>query len=547
MTTLTDRPRGASRLPGRRVTASGPVLLRALIAWHALLGLALIALVVGAFVTGAGPRGTSGAVIGLLVVALLVADLAAVPLLAGRRHLGRVLAMGVSYLGFLACALLLLQTLGAFTGLDALGGTFIRGVPFLAVALVAFVVGGIGDRGDGPGPFARAGRIVALVALAGLLVAVGVVPALGSLVRGLADPVAIGLLAGVVVFGFFARLAWSESIATAFDATSTQREALDGLLYVSPNVLGFLLFFVGPLLFSLYASLTDWDLFSTPVFVGLDNYVQILSLDVTTGGELSEGFREVLSIGGLTIGARDPLFWISMRNIALFAVMAIPLAVLPALVIATALNTKAPGMRVFRAIYFVPTVAGVVGVTLIWKQLFNATVGYVNYGMSVVAGWFGATAPQPQWLSDADISLFSLVIVFVWQYIGYNTILFLAGLQGLPADLYEAAHLDGANGWQRFRYITIPQLAPTTFFVVATTGIFALQLFTESVILFSNFTPPGAGPNNAALTPVGYLYQEGFQRFSPGYASAVAWLLFFVIFAFTFVQFQRQRAAAEGV
>jgi len=547
MTTLTERPRGARRLPGRRAPASGSTRLRTLLAWHALLAVALAGLLVGAVVAGFGPRGTSGTVIGLLLVALLAADVAALPLLARRRHLGRVLSVAVSYLGFLALALLLLQVIGAFTGLDALGGTFIRGVPFLAVAVLAFVVGGIGERGDLPGPLARPARIVALVALAGMLVAVGLLPALVTLVRRLADPTALGLLAGVLVFGFFARMALSESTADDFGTTSLQREGLDGLLYVSPNVLGFLLFFVGPLLFSLYASLTDWDLFSTPVFIGLDNYIQILSLDVATGGELREGFREVLSVGGLTVGASDPLFWISMRNIALFAVLAIPLAVLPALLIASALNTKVPGMRIFRAIYFVPTVAGVVGVTLIWKQLFNATVGYVNYGMSVVAGWFGATAPQPQWLSDADIVLFSLVIVFVWQYIGYNTILFLAGMQGLPADLYEAAHLDGASGWQRFRYITIPQLAPTTFFVVATTGIFALQLFTESVILFSNFTPPGAGPNNAALTPVGYLYQEGFQRFSPGYASAVAWLLFFVIFSFTFVQFQRQRAAAEGV
>ncbi len=547
MTTLTERPRGARRLPGPRPAASGPARLRALLAWHALLAVALAGLLVGAAVAGFGPRGTSGTVIGLLLVALLAADIAALPLLARRRHLGRVLSLAVSYLGFLALALLLLQEIGAFTGLDALGATFIRGVPFLIVALLAFVAGGIGERGDLPGPLARPARIVALVALAGMLIAVGLLPALLTLVQRLADPVALGLLAGVAVFGFFARMAWSERTADDFATTSTQREGLDGLLYVSPNVLGFLLFFVGPLLFSLYASLTDWDLFSTPVFIGLDNYIQILSLDVAAGGELREGFREVLSAGGLTVGARDPLFWISMRNIAVFAVLAIPLAVLPALLIASALNTKVPGMRIFRAIYFVPTVAGVVGVTLIWKQLFNATVGYVNYGMSVVAGWFGATAPQPQWLSDADIVLFSLVIVFVWQYIGYNTILFLAGMQGLPADLYEAAHLDGASGWQRFRYITIPQLAPTTFFVVATTGIFALQLFTESVILFSNFTPPGSGPNNAALTPVGYLYQEGFQRFSPGYASAVAWLLFFVIFAFTFVQFQRQRAAAEGV
>ena len=214
-------------------------------------------------------------------------------------------------------------------------------------------------------------------------------------------------------------------------------------------------------------------------------------------------------------------------------------------------NAKAPGMRVFRTLYFVPTVAGVVGVTLIWKQLLNASVGYVNYALRRGAELLDALPgiaiadPEPRWLSDADVALFSLVIVFAWQYVGYNAVLFLAGLQGVAAELYEAAQIDGATRWQRFRNITLPQLAPTTFFVVATTGILALQLFSEAVILFSNFTPPGAGPDNATLTPVGYLYQQGFQRFAQGYASSVAWVLFLFIFAFTFIQFQRQRADAQ--
>jgi ABC-type sugar transport system permease subunit len=300
-------------------------------------------------------------------------------------------------------------------------------------------------------------------------------------------------------------------------------------------------------------SLNDWGI-TQEAFVGFDNYVEILSLDLAPGGAaLQAGYTELFRIGDLVIGARDVLFWRSLRNIALFTVLAVPLAVVPALLIATLLNSKAPGIRVFRALYFVPTVAGVVGVTLIWKQLFNSTVGFVNYLILRASQLLSAlpgvdiVAPQPQWLSDADIAIFSLVIVFAWQYLGYNTILFLAGLQAVPADLYEAAHLDGANRWQRFRNITLPMLAPTTFFVVAVTSILALQLFTESVVLFSNFTPPGSGPNNAALTPVAYLYQEGFQRFSQGYASAVAWVLFVLIFAFTFVQFRRQRAQAEGV
>jgi ABC-type sugar transport system permease subunit len=233
--------------------------------------------------------------------------------------------------------------------------------------------------------------------------------------------------------------------------------------------------------------------------------------------------------------------------------MALPLSVIPALLLASLLNSKAPGIKVFRAIYFVPFIAGVVAISLMWRQLMNSTVGWLNYIISsVVSFWNGlpltpeVTDPRIQWLSDADIALFSLVIVFAWQYLGYNAVLFLAGLQGVDRTLHEAAMLDGANRWQRFRNITLPALRPTTFFVIASMGIFTLQLFSENVVLFPTTTPIGAGPQNSTLTPVVYLYEQGFRRFAFGYASAVAWVLFLVIFAFTFVQFRRQRDEVGG-
>jgi ABC-type sugar transport system permease subunit len=267
---------------------------------------------------------------------------------------------------------------------------------------------------------------------------------------------------------------------------------------------------------------------------------------------LNQGYGELTRVGSVVIGARDRLFWTSIGNILKFSVLAIPLAVVPALFLATLLNSKAPGIKFFRAVYFVPSVAGVVAVALIWRQLFDATVGFLNFFLLQATNAYNAlplpdvAAAQPRWLSDSNIALYSLVIVFAWQYVGLNTVLFLAGLQGVPADLYEAAHLDGANRWQRFRNITLPMLKPTTFFVVATTGILALQLFSENVLLFGRTTPIGAGPSNSTLTPVVYLYEQGFRRFAQGYASAVAWVLFLLIFAFTFVQFQRQRAELEG-
>ncbi len=544
----------------RRTTAPGPPpvaaardgWVRLLVGWHALLAVAALAAVVVPLAGGGLPSGVLGVGALVALIALAAASSLAVPLLARHDARGRAIALCVDYLGFLACGLALLQATRVFVGLDALGDSFARGVPFLGVALAGYLMMGFRDTPEHHGPLRRAGRAVVLLGLAGTLLAVGLLPGLATFASRLGAPVPLVLLAGAGAFGLFTRLAWRTDVARTFSATSQQTEALNGFLLVSPNLLGFAVFFAGPLLFSLYVSLNDWGI-NQEAFVGIDNYVRILSLDLATGGAvLQPGYAELLRVGDIVVGARDVLFWRSLRNIGLFSVMAVPLAVLPALFLATLLNSKAPGIRVFRAAYFVPTVAGVVGVTLIWKQLFNSTVGYVNYlvlrGAELLNALPGVdiTAPQPQWLSDADIAIFSLVIVFAWQYIGYNTILFMAGLQAVPGDLYEAAHLDGANRWQRFRNITLPMLAPTTFFVIATTVILALQLFTESVVLFSNFTPPGSGPNNAALTPVAYLYQEGFQRFSQGYASAVAWVLFALIFSFTFLQFQRQRAQAEG-
>ena len=427
----------------------------------------------------------------------------------------------MDHLSATACLLLLLQLNGVFVGLDALGATFRRGVPFLLLAVVAFVVAGTARPG-----LRRAARIVGLVAIAALLVAVGLLPGLLTFVRRSATPAGLALLAGALASGFVGWRTYQPDIAYALGATGRQRRTLDGLLFVSPNLIGFVVFFVGPLLFSLWVSFHEWDAFAEPVFTGFANYVAI---------------------------ARDPLFWRSVRNVLIFTALGIPLSVIPAMFFASLLNARVPGVRVFRAIYFIPAVAGVVAVALIWRQLLDATVGWVNYLLDLVAGAWNALPllpaidpGQPQWLSDADLALISLVVVFAWQYVGFNTVLFLAGLQGVDQQLYEAAMLDGANQWQRFRHVTLPQLAPTTFFVVASMGINALQLFGEAVVLFPRTTPIGAGPENSALTPVVYLYDQGFRRFSFGYASAVAWVLFALIFTFTFIQFRRQREAVEA-
>lgn len=514
----------AARIPGAREDAVRPLRwLTAVIAWHAVLVPASIAAAVAALGLTDVPAAIRVLAI-VIAVAAGLANAAAVPLLVRRAHRGRAIALTVDYLGVLACGALVLHLTGVFTGIDALGGTFSRGLPLLALALVGFLIASRGDREQPDRIQARVGRWVMIVAGVGWLLAVGLLPGLATFVTRLGAARPLAFLAAGVVFTVTARLLWRDETATAFGTTRAQSETLNGFLLLSPNLVGFMIFFAGPLLFSLYVSLNEWDAFGTREFIGLGNYGAIFS---------------------------DPLFYKALRNIGIIAVLGIPLAVAPALGLATLLNSKAPGVKFFRALFFIPAVAGVVGVVLIWKQLFNGTVGFLNYGISRGVAAVNAlpgvnvTDPQLGWLSDENVALYAVIIVFVWQTVGLNTVYFLAGLQGIPGDLYEAAHLDGANRWERFRNVTLPMLGPTTFFVLATTGILALQLFAEPFVLFSNTTPPGSGPANSALTPVVYLYQQGFQRFAQGYASAVAWVLFALIFAFTFVQFQRQRAQAS--
>ncbi len=250
----------------------------------------------------------------------------------------------------------------------------------------------------------------------------------------------------------------------------------------------------------------------------------------------------------MIIGARDRLFWIALWNTVVYCFWVTILSVVPALLIATILNSKIPGMTFFRAIYFIPSIAGVVGVAVIWKWLYNSNIGFLNYGINQVLGVLNLLPGVElgpvniPWLASQQTALASIIIMAAWQLLGFNTILFLAGLQGIPNDVYEAATIDGASTWQRFRSITLPLLGPTTFFVVTTTLITTLQVFSEPFVMTP---PPGGGPNNATLTSVLYLYQRGFNRFEQGYAAAVAWVLFLFIFAVTIVQFRMQRRYGE--
>ena len=345
----------------------------------------------------------------------------------------------------------------------------------------------------------------------------------------------------------------SPSVSLKLKATQSEEERLTGWLFVSPSIIGFLAFLAGPLAYSFVMSFFKWDGINTPTFIGLDNYTDTLGLEfAATRESLSTGYFQIAELFGMSVGAIDPLFWKSITNILVFLLTAVPLSVIIALILATLIEQRLPGSKVFRAVFFIPSVAGVIGVTLIWKQMLNSSVGFINYAIGEtfsILNFFLPGDPLPTrveigWLSTEQFALAAVVIVFVWSQFGFNTVLYIAGLQSVSKELYEAAELDGATSFQRFWNVTLPALRPTTFFITATTVILAMQLFD---IVFALNSPNVVGfPNNATLTPVVYLYQLGFQQNSFGKASAVAWILFAIIFVFTLLQFNRQRQQAEG-
>jgi ABC-type sugar transport system permease subunit len=548
----------ALSLTGRRQSANG--WLAILMIWHGLLAIAGAATVY--LVLTGMPGGFRFVVAGVLgVLALLSA--AAVPLILRRDHRGRVLSLVVNYLGFLACTAALLHLIGFFTGVDDLAARFGRGLPFLLLAFLGYLVRSQGDRYEQypqrQKTFQRIGNAIMLAGFGLFLIAISNPAGVPGLVQQIVQPVRLALLAGLLLFGLMFWAMWRQPTAEAMHVTNASSETLSGYLFLSPNFLGFLLFFAGPLLLSLYTSFTNWDAFGTRDWVGLSNYARLFNVTVAPLSSASQLASEAIDVTvydelarlslfgrSFVIGAQDKLFWLALRNTILFCLIAVPLSIIPALLLANILTSNLPGMKIFRAVYFIPSVAAVVGVALIWQWLYNSAVGWINYGITsgvnTVNGLTGLAVADPQirWLSSSSTALLAIAIMVAWQTIGFNTVLFTAGMQNIPKVLYEAATVDGAGTWAQFWHVTLPLLAPTTVFVLATTLIQAFQVF-EPIFIMTN--PPG-GPNNSTLSLVLYLYQNGFQRFRQGYASSIAWVLFLAIFVVTLVQFRRQRGAS---
>ncbi|MEK3722714.1 carbohydrate ABC transporter permease [Paenibacillus sp. FSL H8-0034] len=277
------------------------------------------------------------------------------------------------------------------------------------------------------------------------------------------------------------------------------KDHLWAYLFITPQLLGLLLFAIGPVLFAFAISFMKWDITSTPVWVGLRNYEKQLS---------------------------DPLFWKILSNTLLFSALYIPATLVLALILALMLNQNIKGRMVFRAAYFVPVITSSIAVALVWTWLYNPDFGPINIALQSMG------LPAPGWLSSLTWAMPSIVIMTVWQSVGYNMVLFLAGLQGVPRHLYEAAKIDGAGAWQQFLKITLPMISPTTFFVLTMLLIHALQVFNEPYMMTKG------GPADATNVIVLHIYNTAFQFYKMGEASAISFVLFFIIFVITLFQFK---------
>lgn len=269
-----------------------------------------------------------------------------------------------------------------------------------------------------------------------------------------------------------------------------RKEAIAGYIAISPWLLGFLIFQLVPILAALYISSTEWRILSVPEFIGLRNFDKLLF--------------------------NDDLFWQSIKVTVIYVIFRVPFSAMLSLALALLMNQQLAGRRLFRTIYYLPAVIPLVAVSMMWIWIFNPEYGVMNSIIRV----FGIEGPQ--WIHSSRWALPALIIMSLWQ-VGTGMVIFLAGLQGIPAHLYEAATIDGANTWQKFLSITLPMLSPVVLFALVMNVIGSFQIFTQAYIM------TGGGPGNATLFLVLYIYRNAFEWFHMGYAAALAWVLFLVV------------------
>lgn len=303
--------------------------------------------------------------------------------------------------------------------------------------------------------------------------------------------------------------------------TIMQAEALAGYAFITPWIIGFICFTIGPMIASLYFSFTDYNIVDAPVWNNFANYRKIFSgllgfINSCLSGTCNEGL----------LG--DPLFWKSLQVTLYYAAIALPLGLILSFILALLLNQKVPGVNIWRTIYFLPSVISGVAVTLLWVRIFNPRLGILNAFLTRI----GVENP-PGWLSDPNWAVPSLMLMGLWG-IGGGMIIYLAGMQGIPTDLYDASKVDGANIFQRFRHVTLPMMTPVIFYELVMSLIGTFQYFTEVYVA----TGGSGGPQRSTLFYNLYLYQNAFKYFDMGYASTMAWILFVIVLVLTLLVFR---------
>jgi len=281
-----------------------------------------------------------------------------------------------------------------------------------------------------------------------------------------------------------------------------ESEPVTAYVLLLPTLLGLIVFTLGPVVASFLISFTKWDLTSPPVWVGLGNYDAMVFL--------------------------DSLSRVSFLNTLYYVAVTVPSGVALSLLLAVAMNQKIRGIVLYRTAYFLPVISSTVAVSLLWQWLYHPEYGLLNYLLGLVG------LPPSKWLADPASALPAVMVVSVWRGLGFNMVILLAGLQGVPQELYDAAAIDGAGPVGSFRDVTLPMLSPTIFFVTVLSIISSFQVFDQTYVMTRG------GPLNATTTVVFYIFRQAFEWFHMGYAAALGYVLFAIILALTLLQFRVQ-------
>lgn len=296
---------------------------------------------------------------------------------------------------------------------------------------------------------------------------------------------------------------------TAAATPARTREAWAGYLCISPWLLGFAIFTAGPIIASIIIAFTHWDLITAPTWAGWSNFTRLLGWNAATGQFM------------------DPLFWKSVQVTMYYAVLSVPLTLIASILVAVLMNQKVKGITLFRTLYYLPAVMPAVAGAMLWRWLLNRDSGLLNQLLE----WLHL--PTQGWLTNPSLVIPAFVIMGLWG-VGGGMLIYLAGLQGIPTQLYEAADLDGAGSWQKFWKVTLPMLSPVILYNLVMSIIGSFQAgFTSAYIM------TGGGPDNASLFYSLYLYKNAFQYSQMGLACAQAWILFLMVLAVTLLVFKQ--------